>query len=259
MAPCPRQRSRQVSVEQLLLRTTGRDAVLDGAIKHRLRPEQRAGVNTLRLSVGVAAVVAAGCLTAFAATSKPLLSEPASPPSLSMQPAIPERSPTTFSGSAPAPAPTLPGTTRSASSSQIPSAPASPVPNPRPHRSTPPRPASAAPVPLPAGSCAVRFAITDSWPGGFTASVGITNTGGSRLSPWTLTWTFTAGQQITHGWDGEYSQAGSQVTVHPASYNPTIAPSATVSIGFNGSYASANPSPTGFAVNGTHCAPTYQR
>lgn len=255
MAPIPRQRSRQVSVEQLLLRTTGRNAVLDGAIKHRLRPEPRAGANTLRLSVGVAAVVAVGCLTAFAATSKPRLPEPAS---LSLQPVIPEWSPTTFSGSAPAPAPTSPEPARPPSTSQIPSAPASPVPDSKPHRSASPRPVSAAPAP-PAASCAVRFTITDSWPGGFTASVAITNNGGSRLSPWTLTWTFTAGQQITHGWDGEYSQAGGQVTVHPASYNPAIAPSATISIGFNGSYASANPSPTGFALNGTHCAATYQR
>ena len=116
--------------------------------------------------------------------------------------------------------------------------------------------APADPASLPAVACTVRYEITDSWPGGFTASVFITNTGRSALSPWTLTWTFTADQQITHGWNGEYSQTGGQVTVRPASYNATIAPSGTVDFGFNGSYTSANPGPAGFAVNETRCATT---
>jgi hypothetical protein len=43
------------------------------------------------------------------------------------------------------------------------------------------------------------------------------------------------------------------VTVRPASYNATIAPSGTVEFGFNGSHTSANPRPADFAVNETRC------
>jgi xanthine dehydrogenase YagR molybdenum-binding subunit len=51
--------------------------------------------------------------------------------------------------------------------------------------------------------------------------------------------------------------ADGRVTVHPASYNPTIAPAGAVDFGFNGSYASANPTPIGFAVNGIPCTRAY--
>jgi endoglucanase len=37
------------------------------------------------------------------------------------------------------------------------------------------------------------------------------------------------------------------------SYNSSIAPSSSVTIGFNGSYTSSNAAPASFAVNGTAC------
>jgi endoglucanase len=37
------------------------------------------------------------------------------------------------------------------------------------------------------------------------------------------------------------------------SYNSSIAPSASVTIGFTGSYSSSNAAPVAFAVNGTAC------
>lgn len=257
MAPISQQRIRRVSVEQLL-RMTGHDLVPGHIAGHRLRRERGAGATVLRLSVAGAAVAAMGCLAAFAPTSKTSSSEQASPPSVSALPATSEPSPMPFAAGAPAPEPTSPRATTSASASGIPSVSDSPAPAPGVHRTASPAPATAVPAPVPLASCTVRFTISDSWPSGFTATVAITNTSGSAFSPWTLTWTFTAGQQITHGWDGEYSQTGGQVTVHPASYNPTIAPSSTISVGFNASYVSENPPPTGFAVNGASCARIYQ-
>jgi len=252
-----------VTVEELLLRVAGDDAVPDNAVRHRLDSGYRARLaggrekrkthNVLQLSAGAAAVVAAVCLTAFAATSKPSPSpEPVAAPPLTLQPELPQPSPTTLTGSAPAPSPSAPVSTSASSPETFTAVPVS-TPAPEPRRSVAPTTASVAPVPARVTSCTVRFTITDSWPGGFTASVGITNTGSAAISPWTLTWTFTAGQQVTHGWDGEYSQSGDRVTVRPASYNPAIAAATTTSIGFNGSYASSNPAPTGFALNGTRC------
>ncbi len=238
MSPFPRQRRRRVSVEELLLRTTGDDSVPDHAVRHR-RARLAGGRekrDVLRLSAGAAVVVAAVCLTVFAAMPKPSSPEPVAAPPLSL-PTEP-------------PATTLPETTPSPSTSASNPVTFTAVPVSKPRRSVAATTASASTQVI---SCTVRFTVTDSWPGGFTASVGITNTGGSAVSPWTLTWTFAAGQQITHGWDGEYAQSGDRVTVRPASYNPAIAASATTNIGFNGSYSSTNPAPTGFALNGTRC------
>lgn len=261
MSPFPRQQRRRVTVGELLLRMTGDDAVPDNAVRHRLHPgyrarpagsrEKRSTRDVLRLSAGAAAVVAAVCLTAFAATSKSPTPEPVAAPPLSLQPELPQPPATTFAPT-PSPSPSAPASAPATNPVTFTAAPPA-TPAPQPRRSAAPATTSTVPAPAPAASCTVRFTITDSWPGGFTASVGITNTGGSTVSPWTLAWTFTAGQQVTHGWDGEYSQSGDRVTVHPASYNPAIAASATTSIGFNGSYTSSNPAPTGFTLNGTRC------
>lgn len=102
-------------------------------------------------------------------------------------------------------------------------------------------------------TCVVRFSVSDQWNDGFTAEVAITNKSGETLSPWTLTWTFTAGQRVTHGWDGRYSQSGDRVTVNAESYNGTLAPGATVTTGLNGAFDHGNPAPTGFALNGARC------
>ncbi|EOD69923.1 cellulose-binding protein [Amycolatopsis vancoresmycina DSM 44592] len=110
-----------------------------------------------------------------------------------------------------------------------------------------------APPPVESSACSVRYSVTDQWNVGFTAGVSVTNTGSRTLSPWTVTWTFTAGQQVTHSWNGDYSQSGSRVTMKAVSYNLTLAPGATVDIGFNGSYDHGNPAPVGFTLNGAAC------
>ncbi|MET8854528.1 cellulose-binding domain-containing protein [Amycolatopsis sp. NPDC004625] len=111
----------------------------------------------------------------------------------------------------------------------------------------------AAPPPVETSGCSVKYRVTDQWNNGFTAGVSVTNTGSRTLSPWTVTWTFTAGQRVTHSWNGDYSQNGSRVTMKAVSYNLTLAPGATVDIGFNGAFDHGNPSPTGFALDGAGC------
>ena len=79
-------------------------------------------------------------------------------------------------------------------------------------------------VPPPANSsCAVHYAVSSSWPGGFGAAITITNKGSTALSPWTLTFTFpAAGEAVQGGWNGTWSQSGEQVTVNAASWNASI-------------------------------------
>ncbi|MFJ1768582.1 cellulose-binding domain-containing protein [Amycolatopsis sp. NPDC088138] len=157
----------------------------------------------------------------------------------------------------PALMPLLPATTPSPSVSA--KAPPSPTPIPTvmagrqtstPAKTTTPTPSSAAAPPAP---CSVRFTVQDQWDDGFTAAVTVTNKGGKAFSPWTLSWTFAAGQRVTHGWDGDYDQSGGRVTVTAAEWNTTLAPGATVTTGFNGSIRGGNPAPGAFTLNGAAC------
>jgi hypothetical protein len=70
-----------------------------------------------------------------------------------------------------------------------PAAGGSPTPTPTPTpTSTPP------PGPL---ACSAAYTLVNSWSGGFQGQVTLTNTGGSAISPWTLTWTFPGDQKIS--------------------------------------------------------------
>jgi endoglucanase len=114
---------------------------------------------------------------------------------------------------------------------------------------TPPPTGAAAPV-----SCSAVYSLTNSWAGGFQGQVVLTNTGTSAISPWTLTWTFPGDQKIGSMWTASFTQSGEAVTAVNESYNATIAPSTSVTIGFTGTFTNSDASPAAFAVNGTACS-----
>jgi Cellulose binding domain len=112
-------------------------------------------------------------------------------------------------------------------------------------------------VPPPANaSCAVHYALSGTWPGGFQAGVTITNSAATAVSGWTLTWTWpNTGEVITQLWDGSYTQTGTSVSATNASYNGTIAASGgTVTFGFLGNDTGQTTAPAAFYLNGTVCA-----
>jgi endoglucanase len=113
---------------------------------------------------------------------------------------------------------------------------------------SPPPTGSSAPV-----SCGAAYSLVNSWAGGFQAQIVLTNTGTSAISPWTLVWTFPGDQVIASGWDATFTQSGANVSAAAESYNATIAPGASVTVGFTGTYTSSDASPTTFTVNGTTC------
>jgi cellulase/cellobiase CelA1 len=117
-------------------------------------------------------------------------------------------------------------------------------------------PGSGGTVPPPAtSSCAVHYVVNSSWPGGFNASITLTNNGSAAINPWTLTFTFPAGESVQGGWDGTWSQSGQNVTVSALSWNSTIsANGGTVSIGFNGNDSGQTTPPAAFFINGNVCA-----
>ncbi|WP_370965035.1 cellulose-binding domain-containing protein [Amycolatopsis sp. cg9] len=197
--------------------------------------QQRAGRRIRWVSALGGAVVVLGSLVLIAVTSESSPGRQAATAQDSLAPAT-----TTPRSTAPKPTPTptpIPTVLRQTATS----APAS---------------TSAAPPPPPVEptTCVVRYSVTDQWNDGFTAGAAVTNKSGRTLSPWTLTWTFTAGQRVTHSWDGDFGQDGGRVTITAASYNATLAPGATVSFGFNGAFDHGNPAPTAFTLDGARCS-----
>jgi rhamnogalacturonan endolyase len=106
---------------------------------------------------------------------------------------------------------------------------------------------------LGAAGCAVDYAVTNQWAGGFGASVTITNLG-DPVNGWRLTWPLAAGQGITQIWNATATVAGSQATATDVGYNAAIATSSSVTFGFNGSWSGSNPVPSSFTLNGTLCS-----
>jgi endo-1,4-beta-xylanase len=103
------------------------------------------------------------------------------------------------------------------------------------------------------GTCHVTYTKNSEWPGGFTAQVTIANTGTTTINGWSLTFTFPGDQKITSNFNGGFSQTGENATLTNASYNGTIAPGASITDGFQGSWTSSDASPTSFSINGTAC------
>ncbi|MFC7547670.1 PQQ-dependent sugar dehydrogenase [Plantactinospora sp. GCM10030261] len=106
----------------------------------------------------------------------------------------------------------------------------------------------------PPATCTVDYRVDSQWGTGFTVTVTMTNTGTAAVDGWTLGWTYAGNQRVTSGWNAEVNQQGADVTARNASWNPTIAPGATVSFGLLGSYSGTNPPPTSFTLNGAPCA-----
>ncbi len=101
-------------------------------------------------------------------------------------------------------------------------------------------------------ACAVTYSVGNQWNTGFTTYITITNNA-AAINGWTFGFSFSAGQTVTQGWSGNWSQSGPNVTVTNVGYNASIATGASIQIGFNGSWSGSNPAPTTFTLNGVTC------
>ncbi len=102
------------------------------------------------------------------------------------------------------------------------------------------------------GACTVRY-TANGWNAGFTGTLRLTNTGASALSSWSLGFAFPSGQTVTQGWSATWSQTGAAVTATSLPWNGSLAPGASVEIGFNGAHTGTNTAPTAFTLNGATC------
>ncbi len=109
------------------------------------------------------------------------------------------------------------------------------------------------PDPEPTGACEVTYTVTNQWSGGFQADVRLTNTGASAWNGWSLNWSFPGGQQVTQMWNAEHTQSGAAVTTRNVGWNAAVAPGASVSFGFTGSWSGTNAEPAAFSLGGRSC------
>jgi cellulase/cellobiase CelA1 len=98
------------------------------------------------------------------------------------------------------------------------------------------------------------YTLTNSWPGGFQGQVVATDTGTGTINGWTLAWTFPGDQKISSLWNASYTQTGEAVSATAESYNASISPGSSVTVGFTGTYTNSDANPTSFTLNGTACA-----
>ncbi|MFG2040375.1 serine/threonine-protein kinase [Dactylosporangium sp. NPDC048998] len=107
---------------------------------------------------------------------------------------------------------------------------------------------------VPSGSCSVAYSIKDTWTGGATVSLSITDTGRADINGWTLTFDLADGLRTRGGWNGTWQQQGRHVTVLAAAHNAQIAPgTAALDVGTNIDGPGATDVPRVFALNGLPC------
>ncbi|WP_229402303.1 extracellular catalytic domain type 1 short-chain-length polyhydroxyalkanoate depolymerase [Micromonospora okii] len=122
-----------------------------------------------------------------------------------------------------------------------------------PPPTTPPTTTPPPTTPPPGGACRVTSTV-NAWNNGLTTEITVTNTGGTTVSGWALGFTLPGGQSITSGWNASYSPASGAVTARNVSYNGTIAPNASVGIGFQATHTGNTGRPTSFTLNGAPCS-----
>jgi cellulose 1,4-beta-cellobiosidase len=105
-------------------------------------------------------------------------------------------------------------------------------------------PPSSPPPTTGSGACSAAYSVASSWQGGFQGQVTVTNTGSATLNGWQLNWTFPGNQTITNLWNGGYTQSGANVAITNASYDGTIAPGTSATVGFTATYSGGNTAPS---------------
>lgn len=103
------------------------------------------------------------------------------------------------------------------------------------------------------GSCRVAIS-TSAWNTGLTANVTITNTSTTTVSGWTLAFTLRSGQAITSGWSATYSPTSGAVRATNVSYNGTLAPGASTTVGYQATRTGDSGPPNLLQLNGSVCS-----
>jgi mannan endo-1,4-beta-mannosidase len=93
------------------------------------------------------------------------------------------------------------------------------------------------------GGCSAAYRVDNSWATGFTATVTVTNPGTAALGGWRVRWTYGGDQRVTNAWNATVTQEAAGVTAVNAAWNGGVAPGASTSFGFQGTYSGTNAVP----------------
>ncbi|MGW7287868.1 glycoside hydrolase family 18 protein [Streptomyces sp. NPDC054847] len=105
-----------------------------------------------------------------------------------------------------------------------------------------------------AAAVGAAYTRTSTWDGGYTGQYVITNETGEARTDWTLEFELPAGTRISSLWNGEHTVDGQQVTVKPASWNKSLAPGASVTVGFVTSASGQAADPTACLIDEIKCS-----
>ncbi|MFI6327613.1 cellulose binding domain-containing protein [Micromonospora chersina] len=128
-----------------------------------------------------------------------------------------------------------------------------PTPDPTTPTPGPTTPTPGPTTPAPGGGACRVTATVNAWNNGLTEDITVTNTGTGTINGWSLVFTLPAGQTIVGGWNATYAPTSGQVTARNVDYNATLAPNASLSIGFQATHTGNTARPSGFTLNGAAC------
>jgi glucose/arabinose dehydrogenase len=93
-----------------------------------------------------------------------------------------------------------------------------------------------------------------SWGTGTTVDLTVTNTGTAPVDGWTLNFTLATGQTVVSDWNTDLTQLSNTVRAMNSSHNTTIAPGASVTLGYLANHTGDASAPARFMLNGDACA-----
>jgi len=109
-------------------------------------------------------------------------------------------------------------------------------------------------MPAPTAGGTVQFKVTSDWGSGFNGDITVKNTGTATLSNWSVSFDFAG--TISSLWNGTIAgRQGATYTVNAATWNATLAPGASATIGFTASPGGASAVLTNLKLNGVAPAP----
>ncbi len=114
-------------------------------------------------------------------------------------------------------------------------------------------PAAAQSAPAPTSA---TFSLTSEWGTGFVGRYVLHNGGTTPITGWRLDFDLPAGARLSSAWNAVVLHPGSHYVLTPVSYTRTIAPGASVVVGFEGTKGPAPmTAPTGCLFDGLPCEP----
>ncbi|MCF6522483.1 PQQ-dependent sugar dehydrogenase [Streptomyces sp. JJ36] len=102
-------------------------------------------------------------------------------------------------------------------------------------------------------TCRVDRAVT-AWGDGLTTELTVTNTGSAPVDGWTLEFSLPLGQTVVSDWNTDLTQGSNVITASDAGHNGTIAPGASVTLGYLAEHTGDTSPPERFMLNGDACA-----